>query len=303
MAAALNPGTASLHFPARRFSGSVWRMEPARLRLLAGAAVFCLLCLGLSAAALVQVQSIRTRNALLEDEVRAQRDNTRVLQGQADQLRRKLDERASLLESKESLLQSRESQLAAAEQARLTLEQERAARLLKEKQQEAAARSMLDKLSAVLRPEDATVSVQGGRLTIRLANQILFRSGEARLRAESRAVLAAIATLLNTELAGATVTVEGHTDNIPISDAMRPRFPSNWELSAARAGAAVQFLATEGGVDPARLVLVGRGETRPMADNATAEGQAANRRIEFQVDLSEAVPVRAPAVGGPAPSP
>jgi len=270
-------------------------MDPARFRLVFGLALFGLVCLGLALTALVRAQDERRAQGLLADEVRSLRDVNRALQGQVDQLRKAIDERASLLQDKES-------RLAAAEQARLTLEQERAARILQERRREESARAMREKLAAVIGPEDGTVLVEGSRLTIRLANQILFRSGEARLREESRPALEAVAALLTNELGAYAVAVEGHTDNVPISDSSRSRFPSNWDLSAARAASAVRFLEAEGGVASARLAVVGHGDTRPLASNDTPEGQAANRRIEFIIDLNAAAPTPAPGPASPLPS-
>jgi chemotaxis protein MotB len=258
-------------------------MDSSRFRLVFGLGLFGLVCLTLALAALVRAQDERRAQGLLADEVRSLREVNRTLQSQVDQLRKAIEERASLLQDKES-------RLAAAEQARLSLEQERAARLLRERQREDAARAMREKLAAVIRPEDGTVLLENGRLTIRLANQILFRSGETRLLPESRPALLAVAALLTNELAAFPIAVEGHTDNIPVSDSMRARFPSNWELSAARAASAVRFLETEAGIPSARLSVVGHGHTRPIASNNTPKGQAANRRIEFIIDLNTPTP-------------
>ncbi|MEM1216226.1 MAG: OmpA family protein [Bacteroidota bacterium] len=72
--------------------------------------------------------------------------------------------------------------------------------------------------------------------------------------------------------------VEGHTDNVPISSA---RAQNNWELSVLRATAVVQMLKDQHGIAPGRLVAAGRGEFQPIADNATAEGRARNRRTRI----------------------
>lgn len=254
-------------------------MSRALMRVYAGLALFALLCLGLSCFALLQSRREANRLALLRDETRDLRDTNRLLQGQVNQLRKQSEERGSQL-------QTREEQLARTEEARLTLEKERSARLLKEKQQEESARQMGKKLATVLKADEGTVFVEEGQLTIRLANKILFRSGESRLREESRAVLTAVAGLLNNELAGYEILIEGHTDNVPISESMRGRFSSNWDLSAARAGAAVLFLQLEGKVDPLRLSVVGRGDTRPIAPNDTPDNQALNRRIDIRINLN-----------------
>jgi chemotaxis protein MotB len=83
------------------------------------------------------------------------------------------------------------------------------------------------------------------------------------------------------------IHVVGHTDNVPIRPGARARFPSNWELSTARATAAVRFLVEKAGVDPRRLGAIGYGEFRPVAENATTEGRAKNRRIAITIVSEE----------------
>jgi len=77
--------------------------------------------------------------------------------------------------------------------------------------------------------------------------------------------------------------VIGHTDNVPIKATAKSRFPSNWELSTARATAAVRFLTETGGVDPKRLGVLGYGEFRPVAANSPPEGRARTRRIAITI--------------------
>ena len=115
--------------------------------------------------------------------------------------------------------------------------------------------------------------LQKDQLDIQLSEQILFASGEARLRPEASAALLPIAQVLSGQ--AYDLTVEGHTDDIPIAT---EQFPSNWELSASRASYVVRFLI-EQGIAPQRLRAVGYAEARPIADNATAEGRARNRRV------------------------
>jgi chemotaxis protein MotB len=76
------------------------------------------------------------------------------------------------------------------------------------------------------------------------------------------------------------IVVSGHTDNVPITSKLAATYPTNWELSAARAIAVVKILESNG-VDPKMLVAAGFGEFRPVADNATPEGRAQNRRMEI----------------------
>jgi chemotaxis protein MotB len=147
--------------------------------------------------------------------------------------------------------------------------------------------TLLAEMQAALESRDVTLSELRGRLTVDILERVLFDSGEAVLKPEGQAVLRKVAGVL----AGhpdRSVQVVGHTDNVPIKPAARHRFPSNWELSTARATAAVRFLAEECGLDPRRLSAVGCGEHRPIADNRTAEGRARNRRIEIVVLPAEA---------------
>ena len=83
-----------------------------------------------------------------------------------------------------------------------------------------------------------------------------------------------------------TVSVEGHTDNSPIGARLSESYPSNWELSVARAAAAVRFL-TEKGVDSDRLAAVGYGDTRPVASNDTPTGRELNRRVELILETKQ----------------
>jgi len=77
------------------------------------------------------------------------------------------------------------------------------------------------------------------------------------------------------------IQVSGHTDRLPISEKLAPQFPSNWELSTARAINVVRFLSEKANVPPQRLVASGYGEYHPIANNKTAAGRAKNRRIEI----------------------
>lgn len=116
------------------------------------------------------------------------------------------------------------------------------------------------------------------RLEIEIRTDILFTSGEAKLSASASQVLVSVASIL--ESFPNALRVEGFTDNIPISTS---KYPSNWELSAARA-ASVARLFAEHGVQPNRLGIVGWGDVRPIADNSTADGRNHNRRVLVVVE-------------------
>ncbi len=109
-----------------------------------------------------------------------------------------------------------------------------------------------------------------------LTDDLLFQSGQATLEGRSHALLSRIAQLLNVDETH-PIDVEGNTDNVPIHGGA---YPSNWELSTARASTVVRFLF-EDGVSPHRLTATGYAEQHPLASNATASGRARNRRVEI----------------------
>jgi chemotaxis protein MotB len=120
------------------------------------------------------------------------------------------------------------------------------------------------------------VAIDRGRMVIQLPQDILFPSGSATLSADGSRTLREVASVLAT-LEGRAFQVEGHTDNVPISTA---QFPSNWELSSARALSVVRVL-TQGGVPPESLSGAGYGEYQPVAPNDDRESRRLNRRIEI----------------------
>jgi chemotaxis protein MotB len=145
-------------------------------------------------------------------------------------------------------------------------------------------RNMAKELKEALGP-----LVQGGQvrvtegafgITIEINASVLFASGEARLDLSAVRALAAVARILApTEF---PVTVEGHTDNAPIAT---PQFPSNWELSGARAASVVR-LFIDSGVDARRMTALGFADQRPVADNALPEGRQRNRRVAINIEAN-----------------
>ncbi|MDO3382570.1 flagellar motor protein MotD [Gilvimarinus algae] len=114
-------------------------------------------------------------------------------------------------------------------------------------------------------------------LQIELRDSILFDSGSAQASDTAREIFSKVADIL--ESTDNPVQIEGFTDNLPIRT---DRYPSNWELSSARASAIVKWMVAEG-VDPSRLAAVGYGEHQPLAPNTTAEGRAQNRRVAIMI--------------------
>ena len=120
-----------------------------------------------------------------------------------------------------------------------------------------------------------TVIAQRGLVIRLLTDEVLFDSGQAELKPQAAPLLAQVALLLRTE-AVHKVMVEGHTDPVPIRGSV---FPTNWELSTARASRVVRSLIA-GGVDQSRLSAAGYAALHPIAPNDTAAGRSRNRRVE-----------------------
>ena len=119
----------------------------------------------------------------------------------------------------------------------------------------------------------AKITKQG--VMLQLKGDLLFESGQATIKPKALPILEGLARYISNT--SRNVDVLGHTDNRPIATAV---FPTNWELSAARAGRAVRYLA-EKGVPAQRLRAIGHADTVPVTSNTTQVGRAANRRVEF----------------------
>lgn len=128
---------------------------------------------------------------------------------------------------------------------------------------------------------DIEVVVNDSTVSFRISSEILFGSGQADLSLAGLAVLKRLVPVLNGS--AHWIAVEGHTDSVPMRSS---RYPSNWELSGARAGSVVRYLEANG-VASKRLRAVGYADTRPLEDNATADGRASNRRVELIMEKPE----------------
>jgi chemotaxis protein MotB len=132
-------------------------------------------------------------------------------------------------------------------------------------------------MASLVKSGQVSITESPKGVVIEIKDSALFSSGQAQPSPQSGAMMTQLATEL--ALVDNSISVEGFTDNVPISN---PVFPSNWELSAARAGSVVR-LFQEDGIDPQRLVAVGRAANMPVASNNSAEGRAQNRRVSITV--------------------
>jgi chemotaxis protein MotB len=123
------------------------------------------------------------------------------------------------------------------------------------------------------------VTTRRGQIVLQLKNDVLFDKGETEVKPEGKKALAEVAQALR-GVGGKRFQVAGHTDNAPITTDKKKLYPTNWELSTARAIAVVKLLIASG-VDSASLSAAGFGPFDPVAPNTSPDGQAKNRRIEI----------------------
>ena len=127
--------------------------------------------------------------------------------------------------------------------------------------------------------DDVEVNFTSQYVQLTLKGSVLFDSGKSELKEDALPMISKIAMILE-RYAESTIEIEGHTDNVPINTA---KYESNDVLSAYRALSMFNFLVENTSLDPANIKHAGRGEYIPVADNATPEGRAKNRRIEIKI--------------------
>ncbi|MFU8856898.1 MAG: OmpA family protein [Deferrisomatales bacterium] len=247
------------------------------------------------------LSACRNENVRLQEDVRRAEGAGGQVSGE---LERCLDREAGL---QADLDLQRRSRVAAEESFRgqlaqrdaqievLALEKERLEREKREKLDEIAR--TYDGLVEGMREEvergRVTISQLKGQLSVNLLDEILFDSGSAAVKAEGREVLARVGEVLK-GLEDKAIVIEGHTDDRRISGELARVFPTNWELSTARATSVVRYLQESAGIPPGRLSAAGFGPYRPVGPNDTPEGRARNRRIEIQL-----VPLESPLLRRP----
>lgn len=148
---------------------------------------------------------------------------------------------------------------------------------IQREQMRGIAQDILKILDSLVRDGQVKVTQSNRGISVEINASVLFASGQAQLRPESGRALQQVAKVLAPT--GQGIQVEGYTDDVPISTAL---FPSNWELSAARASSVVR-LFSENGVAEQRLSVIGYGPNRPATGNETPEGRARNRRVTVMI--------------------
>lgn len=233
----------------------------------------------------VQLDSLRETQQRLGDELHSARAQRDELETTLQQRQKKLTEQQAQIGEVSSDLQQLAEQRASLEtemrQLNDALEQLRQQRA----QDQARFQQLERQLSSEIANRDIEIEqLRNDTTVIRIGGDILFDSGSVNLSRKGKKTLDAIAQTLE-QVGDRHISIDGHTDNRPIGESLLERYPSNWELSAARATSAVRYLlwANPGRIDPKRISAAGYGDTRPVADNTTDEGRKKNRRIEIRL--------------------
>jgi chemotaxis protein MotB len=151
--------------------------------------------------------------------------------------------------------------------------------------------SLVGKMQNEITSGEITITQLKDKLTLSMVEKILFDSGSAEIKTDGKKVLDRVADILK-KVTDKQIRIEGYTDNVSIGAALAEKFPTNWELSTARATTVVRYLQNDG-IDPELLSACGYSEYRPVASNDTEEGKAKNRRIEIVLIPKDFVKVRA----------
>jgi chemotaxis protein MotB len=214
--------------------------------------------------------------AALRTQVAGQREEVARREAQISSL----SEQTTGLESRKASLERQIAEM----NLRLTDTEKRAAEATAQKDAEIARlKGTYDNLVKDLQGEISKGQIKvtqiRDKLSVQLVEKILFDSGKAEIKPEGKEVLSKVGKVL-LGVTDKQIRIEGYTDSVPISAALRQRFPTNWELSTQRATTVLRYLETAG-VDGKNLAAVGYGPFRPVASNDSLEGRAENRRIEI----------------------
>lgn len=242
-----------------------------------------------------ELQQRLAQQDLLNRQISEASDEKRQLASRLDEAQSRRQQLLEQIDEVSGDVEAKEAALAAADRDILELNQQLDRTLLQQdvleariaqlnEQQRREAQQFADlkqNLEQELQESQVRITQLKNRMTvINLTSEVLFDSGSARITASGKKLLDVIAASLNAYPERA-ISIEGHTDNVPVG--VNSSFGSNWELSSARAQAAVDYLQQHAQVAPGRLQVVGHGEHHPVASNDTAEGRRLNRRIEIRL--------------------
>ncbi len=228
-------------------------------------------------------RELRLKVLSLEGEMaRLQQDNTNleeILKAKSDTL----SEQIADLRKQNKILKQENETLRAKAQA---LEVEKTEEILGVK---TMYEDLVQDMESEIKKGEITITQLKGKLKVNMVDEILFDSGKATIKPQGVKVLDRLGkVLLNVK--DQAIRIEGHTDNVPIGADLAKRYPTNWELSVARATAVARYLQEKIGVDPRLISATGYGQYKPIASNETEQGRTRNRRIEIVLVPKEIAP-------------
>ena len=135
-------------------------------------------------------------------------------------------------------------------------------------------------LKQQLDSQEASIEEYRQKLKVSFVDRILFGFSQLRISPEGKAALDQLAVVL-ADVPERKISIIGHADSVPVASKFQYRFPSNWELSSARAAAVARYLLKQEDLEPSRIEVVGMSHYQPIADNDTEEGRTKNRRVEI----------------------
>ncbi len=222
------------------------------------------------------IGELRRKSADLEAENARLRQESAALRKAQEEKARQLGQAEG---EREKLRQDVAAQRSAAERLQAEIAAQKKAQEEKVEKVSATYEGLLEKMKGEIAKGEVTISELKGKLTLNMVDSILFDSGKSEVKAEGMTVLQKVVSILR-DVRDKAIRIEGHTDNVQIGGALARQYPTNWELSAARAINVTRYLEKQG-VDRASLAAVAYGESRPIAGNDTPDGRAKNRRIEI----------------------
>jgi len=187
-----------------------------------------------------------------------------------------------------------QDQIAALEEKNVALQSEAEAlerqRKAEVEEMRGTYQNLLENMKGEIAKGEITITQLRGKLKVNMLDEVLFDSGKTTVKPQGVEVLERVGSIL-LNVKDRAISIEGHTDNVPIGAELSKMYPTNWELSAVRATTVARYLQEKIGLDPGLLSAIGYGEYQPVASNESEEGQAKNRRIEIVLVPMEIVPV------------
>ncbi len=211
------------------------------------------------------IAQYQKKNGELQEDINQLKSRLEIMEEANNSATNTIDEQNKELNQKSAALQDQEAKLKELQQL-IELQKEKT-NALKDQMTKALGNFSSDQLS---------VFTKNGKVYVSMSEKLLFPSGSAVVNQDGKLALEQIAKALN-ENTDININIEGHTDSIPI----KLRFEDNWALSVARSTSILRILTIDYQVDPIRITASGRSQYEPIAENATPEGRAKNRRTEI----------------------